>query len=373
MHSMHRLQFLLRQRIAPSLAPAPPFVNNPVSLCVGRPPVSSLFSSSAPVSTSSSPPPPLKPPIVTTSSSATVSMNPSDGLHGMSAADTEKHVADLQREIRSLYTIEKYDIALELVAELHDICTKFYGPDHPVSASAINNHALLNKSVGKFPEAVELFTEAIQSYEGSVGQAHSSTATALHNLGLTYKAMYESNEYSGVDKLNLQDRAEEALTESISRRESRMDPYAATTMYVLAAVKGAQGFGDEAGVLFKESISLLRETYNNAQNHTNATRLATGLNNYGFWLKSVVEAELAEDREAEDNTDAGGISQNYSKMEHALNLYTEAFDLRKEALGEAHVSTIVSMQNIAELLHLQGRTEEATFLQKKIIELADNA
>ena len=153
-------------------------------------------------------PPPIT---VSSSSSASNSSEGLQGLHGLSAADTEKHVADLQREIRALYATERYDAALELVSDLHSICTEFYGEDHPVSASAINNHALLKKSVGNFAEAVDLFTSAIQSYEASVGERHSSTATALHNLGLTYKAMYESDEHTGVDELNLQDRAEEGL------------------------------------------------------------------------------------------------------------------------------------------------------------------
>jgi tetratricopeptide (TPR) repeat protein len=285
-------------------------------------------------------------------------------------------VADLQRKIRALYATEHYESALELVRDLHEICAEFYGEDHPVSASAINNHALLNKSVGQFAEAVDLFTSAIQSYEASVGERHSSTATALHNLGLTYKAMYESDEHTGVDELNLQDRAEEALHESIGRRESRRDPEAATTMYVLAAVKSAQGFRSEAEGLFEESVSVLRETHEEATNPTNAARLATGLNNFGFWLKTGEDISPDGGREegGEEGEEANDLAvRNTLNLERALDLYTEAFTLRKEVLGESHVSTIVSMQNIAELLHVQGRTDDAAFLQEKIIEMADKS
>ena len=156
---------------------------------------------------------------------------------------------------------------------------------------------------------------------------------------------------------------------------NRSDPEAATTMYVLAAVKSAQGFRVEAKTLFEESVSVLRETYDLSPNPTNAARLATGLNNYGFWLKTSedgggVDGEKGNSA-AEEIQHSDPVTQSLSNLELALDVYTEAFNLRKEAFGESHVSTIVSMQNIAELLRAQGRMDEATFLQKKIIELAD--
>ena len=126
-----------------------------------------LFSSATPRALAA------KPPVISSSGSST-------GTGGASAADTEKYVADLQREIRTLYTNEQYDAALSMVSELHDVCVEFYGPEHPVSASAINNRALLTKSVGKFADAVDLFTEAIQAgRHWSTALIHSHRATQL--------------------------------------------------------------------------------------------------------------------------------------------------------------------------------------------------
>jgi hypothetical protein len=154
-------------------------------------------------------------------------------------AEKEKMISDLQRELRSMYSAQNYDDAIDLVRDLERITTEFYGENHPVTASSINNHALLKRATGEYTSAVELFTSAIQKYEKSVGKDHTSTATALHNLGLTYKSMYESGDNTSVAQLQLQDRAEEALRESMSRRaEDHVDR--ATTMYVLASVRSTQ-------------------------------------------------------------------------------------------------------------------------------------
>ena len=154
-------------------------------------------------------------------------------------AETEKMISDLQRELRDMYSAQNYDEAIDLVRDLERITTEFYGENHPVTVSSINNHALLKRATGEYASAVELFTTAIQKYEKSVGKDHTSTATALHNLGLTYKSMYESGDHTSMEQIQLQDRAEEALRESMSRRaEDHVDR--ATTMYVLASVRSTQ-------------------------------------------------------------------------------------------------------------------------------------
>ena len=293
--------------------------------------------------------------------------------HDLSPAETEKHVAAMQREIRSLYAREQYDEAIEIVVDLTALTDAFYGKDHPVSASSVNNHALLKRATGAYSEAVELFTMAVQRYENSVGRDHSSTATALHNLGLAYKSMYESGAHSGVEKLMLQDRAEEALKESLKRRQAGDDPDAATTMYVLAAVRSVQGHTKDARTLFVEAVDTLRAAHekgDGGNSAATAARLATALNNYGYFLKSEATKAVAVAGQLE------GVDGEYGAdgelFDEALQHYTEAFELRKEHMGPKHVSTIVSMQNIAELLHAQGRTEDASVLQRAIVAIVED-
>ena len=260
------------------------------------------------------------------------------------SAEAEKIIADMQREFRSLYAAQDYSPAIDLAIELDKITLDFYGEEHPVTASSTNNHALLKRAIGEYETAVELFTTAIQRYEKSVGKEHTSTATALHNLGLTYKSMYESGDFTGVEELHLQDRAEEALRESLSRRApEHIDR--ATTMYVLAAVRSTQGKGtEESADLFKDAVHLLRESHTASKtSRASGIRLATGLNNWGYWLKT----------EGDFND--------------ALEKYQESFELREKHAGENDVNAIVSLQNIAELLTSMSCEEEADEVRKEIM------
>ena len=277
----------------------------------------------------------------TSSSTATTTGSPTEPT---SAAETEKMVADLQRELRNLYAEQNYVQALNVVVDLKELTVKFYGDNHPVTASVVNNHALLKRATGEYESAIELFSTAIQQYEKSVGKDHTSTATAFHNLGLTYKSMYDSGTFTGVEALQLQDRAEEALRESMSRRTlDHVDR--ATTMYVLAAVRGTQGKEEESVELFEEAASILRTSYEvSKENKASGVRLATGLNNYGYWLK------------------------RKGDYHEALIRYQESYELREKHAGSTHVSTIISLQNIAELLLAQGDEEEANIVRQEIMD-----
>ena len=265
------------------------------------------------------------------------------------SAEQEKIIAELQIAFRTCYSEQNYTDATELALELDTMTEEFYGLDHPVTASSINNHALLKRATGEYESAVQLFTTAIQSYEKSVGKEHTSTATALHNLGLTYKSMYESDNFTSMETINLQDRAEEALRESMERRNpEHIDR--ATTMYILASVRNTQGNPEESHILFQDAVALLRDSYaQSKENKTSGMRLATCINNYGFFLKN----------EEEDYNEA-------------LNKYQESYELREKHSGVNDISTIISLQNIAELLTSMEQEKEANIVREEIMKRVES-
>ena len=129
-------------------------------------------------------------------------------------------------------------------------------------------------------------------------------------------------------------RTEEALRESLGRREpEHVDR--ATTMYVLASVRGTQGKNEDSVELFEDALLILQASYTDS-NESNASglRLATGLNNYGYWLK---------------------MNGDYHD---AVIRYQESYALREKHAGKNHTVTIISLQNIAELLSSQGEEEK---------------
>ena len=60
------------------------------------------------------------------------------------------------------------------------------------------------------------------------------------------------------------------------------------------------------------------------------------------------------------------------RLVEAERCYREALHIRSQTLGDPHPDTIVSMHNLAELLLVLGKQQEATELQEKIIQLVEH-
>ena len=69
-----------------------------------------------------------------------------------------------------------------------EIWERVLGPDHPNTASSLNNLAALYDSQGKLTEAEPLFRRALEIRERVLGPDHPDTALSLNNLAVLYKA-----------------------------------------------------------------------------------------------------------------------------------------------------------------------------------------
>ncbi|EOD08703.1 hypothetical protein EMIHUDRAFT_258178, partial [Emiliania huxleyi CCMP1516] len=90
---------------------------------------------------------------------------------------TEARIRSLQQQIGKAHAAGKYDEARLAAAECRELARSLFGPDHPVSASAVNNLALVHRSLGERERATALYREALVLYRRSVGAEHQSTAT----------------------------------------------------------------------------------------------------------------------------------------------------------------------------------------------------
>jgi tetratricopeptide (TPR) repeat protein len=91
-----------------------------------------------------------------------------------------------------------------------------HGEEHVVYASCLNNTALMQKLLGFNDSAMDKYVKALHIYEDKVGKKHKSYVSTLANLGVLYKAIAETS--TGLDKLQLIERSEEALLDSIRIR-----------------------------------------------------------------------------------------------------------------------------------------------------------
>ena len=64
------------------------------------------------------------------------------------------------------------------------ICEKVLGPEHPDTATSLNNLALLLQDQGDLAGARPLFERALAICEKALGPEHPDTATSLNNLAI---------------------------------------------------------------------------------------------------------------------------------------------------------------------------------------------
>src|SRR5450631_2452208 len=74
------------------------------------------------------------------------------------------------------------------------------GPEHPHTATSLNNLADLYKSQGWYARAEPLYLRALQIYEQHLGPEHPHTATSLNNLADLYE---NQGKYAEAEQLHL--------------------------------------------------------------------------------------------------------------------------------------------------------------------------
>ena len=100
---------------------------------------------------------------------------------GMTLAET------LDEQVVRLYGEGKYAEAEPLAKQSLDQSIKKNGPDHPETATSLNNLAALYKAQGKYDLAEPLYKRALAINEKVLGPDHPETATSLNNLAELYK------------------------------------------------------------------------------------------------------------------------------------------------------------------------------------------
>lgn len=80
------------------------------------------------------------------------------------------------------YERGRFAEAEPLFAHALEIKEKLLGPDHPSTATSLNNLAELYESQGKYNQAVPLYKRALKIRENVLGPDHPDTATSINNL-----------------------------------------------------------------------------------------------------------------------------------------------------------------------------------------------
>ena len=263
--------------------------------------------------------------------------------------DVEQQMAQIQRRIRRCYLDCEYDDALNHAEMLNQMSLEHFGIEHPVYAASLNNLGLLNKSLGRYDIAIDFYSQAVETYQNSIGHEHASTATAIHNVGVAFKDLAEAGEsgdVSEMEKFDLYTKAEEVLFESLELRRKVLAPNhadIATSLSALSMIKNLLERDEEAIEMMQESISIFR--VHMEKNSTVIPAGLTAINNLGYMYK---------------------LQGNYEK---AREYYIEALNGRKEYFGETNKNTLITINNLLILEKECNNLEEAEKYEKEISDI----
>jgi len=83
----------------------------------------------------------------------------------------------------------QYDQALPLYHQALAINEKMLGPDHPATATNVNNLGYLYEGNGQYDRALPLLTRALEIREKELGPEHQDTVQSVNSLGRLYSRM----------------------------------------------------------------------------------------------------------------------------------------------------------------------------------------
>jgi tetratricopeptide (TPR) repeat protein len=104
------------------------------------------------------------------------------GLRAQSSA-----LLDAHRQGAALYQAGRYDEALPFWKKALELGQREFGPEHPSTATALNNLAELYRKQGRYAKAEPLYKRSLAIVETTLGAAHPSTAALINNLAELYR------------------------------------------------------------------------------------------------------------------------------------------------------------------------------------------
>ena len=245
--------------------------------------------------------------------------------------------------------------------------------DHQDVAIDLNNLALLYDNLGRYPDAEQLYQQALTIDEKTLGTDHLGVATDLNNLAEAYRAARQTRR----GRTALPARADD-LGE-IPRPEWRPPPLRHSSN--LGALAAAHGKNTEAEILLTRALDIWRKTVRPDHPSLAATLRALGsvqsaLHDYPK-AGSLLHAGTRHRRErprrkttlqlAKDLSNLGLVlylEQKYAAAESSLK---RALDLDETNYGKEHLTVASSLNNLAEVYRVEGKYAQAEPLYRRAI------
>jgi len=252
----------------------------------------------------------------------------------------EQEIAEIQARCNELIRLGDLYGAKEQAELCKDKVEGFFGPEHPVYASALNNLGFVYKQLQNYDKAVESLSGAAKIYREVFGPDHRHTITVVGNLAQLYKFKAQ-NDAKAMEKHMLLENSK-TMYETVLNALEKEEENKSTVNYALflqsyGSILRMQGRVADGSEKVEQGLRIIEERGEKDEH------FAKALNNHGYDLKMKGHFEKAE------------------------QVYNRALFIAKEIFGETHQETLLLMHNLAELYIAWDRNEDANKIQTEIL------
>jgi CHAT domain-containing protein/Flp pilus assembly protein TadD len=282
------------------------------------------------------------------------------------ATDRDRDLAEANKLYKESVTLRgkgQYGQAIPLAERALMLREKVLGAEHPDTATALNNLALLYQNKGDYAQAEPLFRRALTIREKMQGAEHPDTSTALNNLARLY---HDKGDYAQAESL-----FRRALT-IVEKTLGSEHPDTATSLNNLAELYHAKGDYTQAEPLFRRALTIVEKTLGAEHPFTaialnNLARLYNAKGDHAqaepLYRRALAIFEKTQGAEHPDTVPSLNNLANLYRAKgdyaQAEPLYRRALAIREKTLGAEHPSTAASLNNLAVLYQDKGDYAQA--------------
>jgi tetratricopeptide (TPR) repeat protein len=296
--------------------------------------------------------------------------------HAMMVADQRGdaqagELANVLGRVEQILT--NYAAARPLFERAFSVWEQVLGPQHPDTATSLNNLANLLESQGDYMSARPLYERALAIRKQALGPQHPDTARSLNNLA---SLLESQGDY--VSALPLYECALQITEQALGPQHTDT----ATCLNNLAELLRMQGDYAAARLLYERALAIRKQVLGPSHPDTSTTlnNLAVLFYSQGDYaaaqplLEHVVQ--IFEQARGEQHPDTARSLNNLAALieiqgdyASARPLYERALTIQEQVLGPQHLDTATSLNNLAYLIGSQGDYATARPLYERALSI----
>jgi CHAT domain-containing protein/tetratricopeptide (TPR) repeat protein len=285
--------------------------------------------------------------------------------------------SSLVKQAEKLQAAGQYAEASRLYEQIVPWLEVNAGPEHPDTATGLNNLAGLYSAQRQYAKAETLYQRALEIREKVLGPEHLATAASLNKLALLY---FEQALYSKAGPL-----FDRALS-MVAKIAGPEHPFTAISLNNLAELYNAQGEYAKAEPLYQRALGIREKALGPEHVETagSLNNLAILYFSQGLYSKAdpLYQRALTIQEKAlgSDNPEIAITLNNLAALYGSQGLFTKAETLhlrvlkvREKALGPEHPDTATTLNNLAALYYSQDQYAKAEPLLKRALAIREKA